>query len=94
MPLDASAAVARDRLAKAGEFDRLDLKRGFFADLADDGFFQGLAELDAAAGQRVKAVGGWPRPAHDQHPAVAENRGADRKKRPRRISSRIVGIAH
>src|ERR1700733_847132 len=94
MPLDASAAVARDGLPKAGELDRLDLKRGFFADFANDGFLQGLAKLDAPAGQRVKAAGGWARPAPAQHPAVAENRGSAPKKRARRISSRIVGIAH
>ena len=53
-----------------------------------------LAEFDAAAGQRVEAVGGRPRPAHDQHAAVAEYGRADREIRPRRISPRIVVVAH
>ncbi len=94
MPFDAARSVARDGLTEADQRHRLDLERGFLADFADHRLLQRFAELDAAAGQRVEAVRGRPRPAHDQHPAVAEHRRADRQIRPRWINARAVGVAH
>ncbi len=94
MPLDAACGIARDGLAKADQLDRRDIERGFLADFADHGLFQRFAELDAAAGQRIEAMGRRPRPAHDQHPAVAEYGGADGEIRPRWISPRAFAAAH
>ena len=68
--------IARDGLAETDQLDGLDVKRSLLADFADDGLFQRFAELDPAAGQRVDAFGRRPRAPHDQHLAVAEDRGA------------------
>ncbi len=94
MPLDSAGIVARDGLAEADETHRLDGERGFLADFADHRLFQRFAQLDAAAGQRIEAVRGRPRPAHDQHFAVAEYRGAHGQIRPRWISARVLAPGH
>jgi hypothetical protein len=94
MPLDPAGAVPRDGLAKAGERDRLDLKCGLFANLAHNRLFKRFTEFDAAAGQRIEPVRGRTSTAHDQHVAVAEDRGAHREKRPRWISPGVAGVAH
>ena len=94
MPFDPARSVAHDGLTEADQFDRLDFERGLLADFADHRLFQRFAKLDAAAGQRVEAVRGRPRPAYDQHPAVAEYGGADREVRPCWISARVFGVAH
>jgi len=71
--------VVGDGLAIAGKRDRLDLKRGLLAHLANHRLFERFAEFDPAARQRIEAMGRRPRPAHDQHPPVAEYGGADRQ---------------
>jgi len=55
MPLDAAGGVAGDGLTESDQFDRLDIERGLLADLPDDGLFQRLTKLDAAARQRIDA---------------------------------------
>ena len=42
------------------------------------GWCSEFAELDPAAGQRIEPLGRRARPAHQEHLAVAEDRGADR----------------
>ena len=81
-------AIAGDGLPIAGERNRRDVERGLLADFADHRLLERFAEFDAAARQRIEAVGRRPCPAHDQHAAVAEDGGADREIRPRRISPR------
>ena len=94
MALDLAGGVAGDRLAIAGKPDRLDLERGLLLHFADDRFLQRLAEFDHAAGQGVDAVGGRARAPHDQHPAVADDRGAHGEKWTRRISARVGAVGH
>ena len=53
------------------------------AHLAHHRLFQRLAELDAAAGQRIDPLHRRHAAPHDQYPLSAENSGADRKIRPR-----------
>src|SRR5262249_20160480 len=94
MAFDVSGGVARDRFAEADQRQRRNFKSGLLPDFADDRLLQGLAEFDAAARQRIKSMRWRPRPAHNQHPAVAEYRRAHRQIRPRWISPRVIAIAH
>ena len=94
MPFNAARGVARDGLSISGERDRFDLKAGLLADLADDSFFQRLAEFDAAARQCVEAVGRRPRPPHDQYAPVAEDGSAHRQVGTRWISARSFVVTH
>src|SRR5260370_9027545 len=89
MPFDFSAGIAHDHLPIAGELERFDVEAGLLADLADHGCFERLSELDSAAGQRIDAMRRRFAPAHDEHAAVAENRGTDGEIRPRGISPRF-----
>ena len=94
MPLDAPCSVAHDGLAKADKLDRRDVERGLFAHFADDRFFQSFAKFDPAAGQCIEAMGRGAGAAHDQHPIVAHDRGADREVGSRGISPCTVAVAH
>src|SRR5215472_5672205 len=94
MPLDTPGGIAGDGLAESDQFDRLDIERSLLADLADDGLLQRLAKLDAAARQRIDAFGRRPAARHDEHFAVAEDRGADRQDRPRGISPTVGRLRH
>ena len=60
MPLDPARDAAGDGLAEADQLDRLDVERGLLADLANDRLLQCFAKLDAAAGQRIDALGRRP----------------------------------
>ncbi len=81
--------VAHDGLAKARQRHRLDDQAGFFAHLARDRLFEGLAELDHAAGQGVQPMGRRPCAADHEHLAAPHDGGAHRQERSLRIRSWI-----
>jgi hypothetical protein len=93
VPLDPSGGIALDHLAIACQHERLDFEAGLFADLADHRVNERLTEFDPAAGQGIEAMGGRRGAADDQHPAVAEDGGADREIGPRWINSRFGAVA-
>ena len=82
MPLGPAVVAADDDLAVAGQRDRLDRQAGFLVDLALDRLDQGFAAFDDTARQRIETVRRRVGAAHDQHAAVADDGGADGKKRP------------
>ena len=93
MPLNPAGVVASDHLSVAGEPVRLDFKIGFLADLARHGFHERLTKFDTAARKGIEAVGGRLGPTNDQHAAVPEDGGADRKIGPRWKSSCFGTVA-
>lgn len=89
MSFDPPLCIACDHLAIARKYQGLDLQAGFLADFANHGLGERLPQFDHAAGEGKQAVSWGVCPAHNQNPALAENRGADRKIGPRRICSRF-----
>jgi hypothetical protein len=89
MALGLALSITEDDLAIARECERLDGEPGFFTHLTGDRRRQRLAQLDAAARQRIDPLQRRRGPAHDQHSPGAENGRTDRQIRPRGISSRI-----
>ena len=68
---------------------RFDFEAGLFTDLAHHRLDERFTYFDDAAWKGVEAVCRRLSPANDQHAAVPENGGADRKIGPRRINSRF-----
>ena len=87
MPFDPLIVVAHDDLAVTGKRDRFDDQPGLLLDLPPQRFGQRFAALDNASRQGVNPVGWRIGPPHDQHFAVANDRGADGQKRSVWISS-------
>ena len=65
------------------------MSAGLLHHLARDRLDEALADLDAAARQRVEPARRRPGAAHDQHPAVADDGGADREDRSRGIAAAV-----
>ncbi len=79
--------IALDLLDMIVEGDDLGAQADFFVKLAKGGLAQGLADLDAAARQRVEALQRRPRAPRDQRPALLEHGQRHGEDRPRRIKA-------
>jgi hypothetical protein len=56
MVFDLSGFITHDALEDFDYLDGFDDEAGFFEDLAPDGLFEGLADFEAAAGERPVAL--------------------------------------
>jgi hypothetical protein len=66
-------AIAMDAIEDFDEFDGLDLKAGFLADLSDNGLRERLAEFNEAAGNGPSAAGGFGASLDEQNAAFIDD---------------------
>ena len=89
MALDPAFFVAHDRFAVSRERNRLDVKRGFLAHLANNRIGKLFSDLNDSARQGVKVKRRLARAPHDQHLAVADDGCAHRQEGALRIGSLV-----